>query len=75
MKKNVRPKSPFHRKTILITSGPTREYLDPVRFISNDSSGRMGRALALVPGHDLPLALHGRHQAINTSLALAALEI
>ncbi|HOW28138.1 MAG TPA: phosphopantothenoylcysteine decarboxylase [Elusimicrobiota bacterium] len=46
MKKNVRPKSPFHRKTILITSGPTREYLDPVRFISNDSSGRMGRALA-----------------------------
>lgn len=31
---------------ILITSGPTREYLDPVRFLSNASSGRMGRALA-----------------------------
>ena len=33
-------------KTILITSGPTREYLDPVRYLSNGSSGRMGAALA-----------------------------
>lgn len=31
---------------ILITAGPTREYIDPVRYISNDSSGRMGFALA-----------------------------
>jgi phosphopantothenoylcysteine decarboxylase/phosphopantothenate--cysteine ligase len=31
---------------LLITSGPTREYLDPVRFLSNASSGRMGQALA-----------------------------
>lgn len=31
---------------ILITAGPTREYLDPVRFISNRSSGRMGFAVA-----------------------------
>ena len=31
---------------ILITSGPTRQYLDPVRFISNASSGTMGRELA-----------------------------
>ena len=30
----------------LITSGPTREYLDPVRYMSNGSSGRMGAALA-----------------------------
>lgn len=30
---------------ILITSGPTREYIDPVRFISNASSGKMGKAL------------------------------
>lgn len=33
-------------KRILITAGPTREYIDPVRFISNASSGRMGYALA-----------------------------
>jgi len=31
---------------ILITSGPTREYLDPVRYLSNASSGKMGAALA-----------------------------
>jgi phosphopantothenoylcysteine decarboxylase/phosphopantothenate--cysteine ligase len=41
---------------ILITSGPTRQYLDPVRFLTNASSGRMGRALAEVAldhGHDV----------------------
>jgi len=41
---------------ILITSGPTRQYLDPVRFLSNASSGRMGAALAaaaLEAGHDV----------------------
>jgi len=31
---------------VLVTAGPTREYLDPVRFISNRSSGKMGYALA-----------------------------
>lgn len=30
----------------LVTAGPTREYIDPVRFISNPSSGKMGYALA-----------------------------
>jgi phosphopantothenoylcysteine decarboxylase/phosphopantothenate--cysteine ligase len=41
---------------ILITSGPTRQYLDPVRYLTNASSGRMGRALAeaaLARGHDV----------------------
>ena len=33
-------------KTVLITAGPTKEYIDPVRFISNDSSGKMGYLLA-----------------------------
>jgi phosphopantothenoylcysteine decarboxylase/phosphopantothenate--cysteine ligase len=36
----------FHGQTIMITAGPTREELDPVRFISNHSSGKMGYALA-----------------------------
>jgi phosphopantothenoylcysteine decarboxylase/phosphopantothenate--cysteine ligase len=31
---------------IVVTAGPTREYLDPVRFISNRSSGKMGFSLA-----------------------------
>jgi phosphopantothenoylcysteine decarboxylase / phosphopantothenate---cysteine ligase len=41
---------------ILITSGPTRQYLDPVRYLTNASSGRMGAALAraaLEYGHDV----------------------
>ncbi len=33
-------------KTVLVTAGPTREFLDPVRFITNRSSGKMGYALA-----------------------------
>lgn len=36
----------FKDKKILITAGATREYIDPVRFISNASSGKMGIALA-----------------------------
>ncbi len=33
-------------KKVVVTAGPTREYFDPVRFISNRSSGKMGYALA-----------------------------
>jgi len=33
-------------KHVVVTAGPTREFLDPVRFISNPSSGRMGIAMA-----------------------------
>jgi phosphopantothenoylcysteine decarboxylase / phosphopantothenate---cysteine ligase len=51
---------------ILITAGPTREYLDDVRYLSNASSGRMGYALAdacRLTGHDVvlvsgPVSLH-----------------
>jgi len=38
--------SDFKGKKVLITMGPTQEALDPVRFISNHSSGKMGLALA-----------------------------
>ncbi len=41
---------------ILITSGPTRQYLDPVRYLTNASSGRMGAALAaacIAQGHQV----------------------
>src|SRR5579863_9878836 len=58
--------SDLERETILITAGPTQEPIDPVRYLSNRSSGRMGYALAeaalargakviLVSG---PVALH-----------------
>ena len=33
-------------RRLLVAAGPTREYIDPVRYISNDSSGLMGFSLA-----------------------------
>ncbi len=47
-------------KKIMITAGPTHEYIDPVRFIGNNSSGKMGIALAkqcLMRGADVILIL------------------
>lgn len=41
-------KSDFNGKRVLISAGPTREPIDPVRYISNHSSGKMGYALAEV---------------------------
>ena len=43
---------------VLVTAGPTREYLDAVRFLSNASSGKMGfacAAAAAAAGHDVTL--------------------
>ena len=68
--------------SVLVTAGPTREAIDPVRFISNRSSGRMGYALAgalrdigaqvtLVSG---PVAL-ARPAGINTVLVESADEM
>jgi phosphopantothenoylcysteine decarboxylase/phosphopantothenate--cysteine ligase len=42
----LRPRGPLTGRRILVTSGGTREPLDPVRYIGNRSSGRMGAALA-----------------------------
>ena len=42
-KKSARGKS---RRRVVITAGPTREHVDPVRYISNESSGKMGFELA-----------------------------
>ena len=44
--------------TFIVTAGPTREYIDPVRFLSNPSTGRMGFAVARAAqsaGHDVVL--------------------
>ena len=43
---------------ILVTAGPTREFIDPVRFLSNPSTGRMGFAVARaarLAGHEVTL--------------------
>ncbi len=44
--KMLAPKQDFSGKNILVTAGGTKEPIDPVRFISNRSSGKMGFALA-----------------------------
>ncbi len=47
VKKELIPNSIFSSKKVLITAGPTYEAIDPVRFIGNHSSGRMGIEIAL----------------------------
>jgi phosphopantothenoylcysteine decarboxylase/phosphopantothenate--cysteine ligase len=54
-------------RRVLITSGPTREYLDPIRFLSNASSGAMGFALA-----NAARALGAKVTVISGPTALAA---
>lgn len=71
--KDLQAQLPLYRKKILITAGPTYEAIDPVRFIGNHSSGKMGYAIAeeaaslgaeviLVSG---PTALQITHQNIK----------
>ncbi|MDO8686020.1 MAG: bifunctional phosphopantothenoylcysteine decarboxylase/phosphopantothenate--cysteine ligase CoaBC [Clostridiales bacterium] len=43
---SLRPCSQLYGKKVLVTAGPTREPIDPVRYLSNRSSGKMGFALA-----------------------------
>lgn len=54
------PKKDMAGKKVLITAGPTREAMDPVRFISNNSTGKMGINIAKVSylrGADVTLVL------------------
>ena len=34
------------KRHVVVTAGPTREHVDPVRYLTNESSGRMGFAIA-----------------------------
>lgn len=61
-------KKSFSKKSFLITSGPTYEAIDPVRFIGNHSSGKMGIALAeelAQRGASVFLITGPTHQPIN----------
>lgn len=73
----------FKGKTVLITAGPTYEPIDPVRFIGNHSTGKMGYALAecfaahgaavqLVSG---PTGLHTNHTNIEVKRVTTAEEM
>ena len=46
MKPAGRQRSKRTRRRLLVTAGPTREYVDPVRYLSNESSGKMGFEIA-----------------------------
>jgi phosphopantothenoylcysteine decarboxylase/phosphopantothenate--cysteine ligase len=46
LEKDIVSKLPLRNKKVMITAGPTYEAIDPVRFIGNHSSGKMGYALA-----------------------------
>jgi phosphopantothenoylcysteine decarboxylase/phosphopantothenate--cysteine ligase len=48
--KAIQPKD-LNRKRVVVTAGPTLEPIDPVRFISNHSSGKMGYAIARAAEH------------------------
>lgn len=68
---DILEKLPLKGKKILITAGPTFEAIDPVRFIGNHSSGKMGYALAEVAanlGAQVFLISGPVHLSINHSL-------
>ena len=80
IEKDILGKLPLRNKQVLITAGPTYEAIDPVRFIGNHSSGRMGIELAkaaadlgakvnLVLG---PSALTVEHSRINVCNVVSA---
>lgn len=54
------PDAPLRGRTALVTSGPTHEQIDPVRFLGNRSSGRQGHAIAQA------LAQAGAHTVLVT---------
>ncbi len=78
-----KPHQRLQNKHILVTAGPTHEAIDPVRFIGNNSSGKMGYAIAeelagrgakvtLVSG---PVHIPAKHQNIDIQKVSAAEEM
>ena len=75
--------STWKGKTVVVTAGPTQEAIDPVRFISNHSSGKMGVALAeafYLQGADVkliagPIDITPRYAGIQTIPVVSAKEM
>lgn len=83
IKEYFRHQGEYSGKKILITAGPTQEAIDPVRYISNHSSGKMGYALAeelanrgadvvLVSG---PVSIKPKHKNIQIKKVVSAEEM
>lgn len=70
-------------KKVVISAGPTQEAIDPVRFISNHSSGKMGISLAeafYMQGADVeliagPIHIQTKHNGIKTTSVVSAKEM
>jgi len=71
LEKDIEGKLPLKGKSILVTAGPTYEAIDPVRFIGNHSSGKMGYDIALEAaqmGANVTLVSGPSNQEINHHL-------
>ena len=83
VEKNILDGLPLKNKSILITAGPTHEAIDPVRFIGNHSSGKMGYAIAEVAANlgaqvtliSGPVSLKINNDAINLISVTSANEM
>ena len=71
LEKDIENKLPLKDKKILVTAGPTYEAIDPVRFIGNHSSGKMGFDIAIAAanlGAQVTLVSGPTHFQVNNSL-------
>ena len=71
IEKDILGKLPLHGKKVLITAGPTHEAIDPVRFIGNHSSGKMGFEIAKAAanfGAEVILVTGPTHQKVTHAL-------
>ena len=83
IKKKLAPNNAFRRKKVLVTAGPTYEPIDPVRFIGNHSSGKMGIEIALAfaqKGTNVelvlgPSSIEVKHPLIRVSKVVTAAEM
>ena len=65
---------PLYGKKVLINAGPTHEHLDPVRFLGNNSSGKMGAAIAAA-ARDLGANVHLVLGPTQTALDLKGIKV
>ena len=65
---------PLFGKKVLINAGPTHEHLDPVRFLGNNSSGKMGAAIAIA-ARDLGADVHLVLGPTQTTLDLKGITV
>ncbi|MGB9499512.1 MAG: bifunctional phosphopantothenoylcysteine decarboxylase/phosphopantothenate--cysteine ligase CoaBC [Dissulfuribacterales bacterium] len=66
----------FKGKKVLVTAGPTREFIDPVRFVSNPSSGKMGYAVAKAAAdRGADVILVSGPTALNTPYGVSRIDV